>query len=271
MLSENHIFTLLNMESWEIFAPFRDDHIPADAPMLNKDVTKHNDYEILVGLEGVYPYYYNENCYNCKPGSIFLISPMLEHESFYTEGTNSVTHMWMFVNEQSLIASISQTHNGKMKGSFRCKVVYEDYTPKLKIYEIWNSLLNSKKISSQDLLNLKLAICHLFLAIIENKQMSTNEYQEEIMERTRNYIKKHFHQKIDIRHLARKMGYSKFHFMRLFKKYHTVTIQEYIDQQRLKKVKHLLADKATQKEIALQLGFSSRSSFTNWYGRNRSR
>jgi AraC-like DNA-binding protein len=271
MLSENHIFTLLNMESWEIFTPFLGDHSPADVPTLNKDVTKHNDYEILVGLEGVYPYYYNDVCYDCKPGSIFLISPMLEHESYYTEIPNSITHMWMFVNEQSLIVSISQTHNEKLKDIFRSKVAYEDYTPKLKIYEIWNSLINAKKITPQNLLQFKLAICHLFLAIIESKQLSINEYQGEIMERTRNYIKTHFHQKIDIRHLARKMGYSKFHFMRLFKKYYTVTIQEYIDQQRLKKVECLLADKTTQKEMAHQLGFSSQSSFANWYGRSRNK
>ena len=269
MLSENCISTLLNMDSWEIFSPFTTKYPLTDMSLVNKDITKHNDYEILIGLEGVYSYCYNGTCYSCKPGSIFLISPMLEHESYYTETSNPLTHMWINVTQDSLFVVVSQIINKKMKCIFRSKISYSGYTPKLEIFKIWNSLLNAKKTTPQNLLKLKLAICHLFLIIIQNRQLSLDEYQTEIMQRARNYIKKHFHQRVDIRQLSSKMGYSKFHFMRLFKQYHTVTVQEYIDQQRLKKVKHLLADKTTHKEIALQLGFSSRSSFANWYAKYR--
>ncbi len=269
MLSEEHASILLNMESWEIFSPFTETHLEADVSSINKDVTKHDNYEILVGLEGVYPYYYNGNCYNCKPGSIFLISPMLEHESYYTESRNNLTHMWMNITNESLLATVSNISDGKMKCSYRCKVAYRDYKPKLKIYEIWNYLLNAKKITPQNMFKLKLAISHLFLAIIENKQLSINEYQNEIMERARNYIKAHFRERINLNHLASKMGYSKFHFVRLFRQYHTVTVQEYIDQQRLKEVKTLLANKVTKKEIAYKLNFSSPSAFANWYAKYR--
>ena len=271
MLSENYISVLLNIESCEIFSPFTTAPALPSVSIVNKDITMHNSYEILVGLEGVYPYYYNGSCYSCKPGSIFLISPMIEHESYYTANLKPLTHMWMNVSPQSILVTVIIINDGKAKRTYRCNISYDDYTPKLKIYEIWNSLLAAKKIDYQKLLNLKLAICHLFLAIIESKQMSINEYQNEIMQRARNYIKEHFHKKIDLSNLASKMGYSKFHFSRLFKQYHTVTIQEYIDQYRLKEVNRLLADKATQKEIALQLGFSSRSSFANWYVKYRNK
>ncbi len=269
MLSENYISTLLNIDSWEIFSPFTTEHVLENVSLTNKDITKHNGYEILIGLEGVYSYYYNGTCYSCKPGSIFLISPMLEHESYYTETSNPLTHMWMHVFQDSLGVVIYQIINKKTKCIFRSKVSYSDYTPELEVFKIWNSLLTAKKITPQDLLELKLAICHLFLIIIQSKQLSLDEYQAEKMQRARNYIKEHFCQKIDIRQLSSQMGYSKFHFMRLFKKYHTVTIQEYIDQQRLKKVKALLINKVTHKEIAHQLGFSSRSSFANWYAKHR--
>jgi len=211
MLSENYISTLLNIDSWEIFSPFTTEHPLADASPINKDITKHNGYEILIGLEGVYSYCYNGTCYSCKPGSIFLIPPMLEHESYYTETSNPLTHMWLHVFQDSLSVVIYQIINKKTKCIFRSKVSYSDYTPKLEIFKIWNSLLKAKKTTPQDLLKLKLAICHLFLIIIQSKQLSRDEYQSEIMQRARNYIKEHFCQKVDIRQLSRKMGYSKFH------------------------------------------------------------
>ncbi len=268
MLSENHISTLLSMDSWEIFSPFTANQPLANISAADKDITTHhNEYEILVALEGVYSYYYNGNCYCCKPGSIFLISPGLEHESYYTEIANPLTHMWMNVAKDSLIVGIGQITNNRMKSIFRSRVSYSDYTPKLEIFKIWNSLLKAPKTTPQNLLKLKLALHHLFLIIIQSKQLSISDHKNETMLRARNYIKEHFHQKIDILQLARKMGYSKFHFMRLFKECHTVTIHEYIDQQRLNRVKELLAVKTTQKEIALQLGFSSRTSFANWYAK----
>jgi AraC-like DNA-binding protein len=271
MLSENYISTLLNIDSWEIFSPFTKQHPLENVSLTNKDITKHhNDYEILVGLEGIYPYYYNGACYCCKPGSIFLISPMLEHESYYTGVSNPLTHIWLNnVTQDSLLVGISKIINNKPKCIFRSKVSYSEYTPKLEIFKIWNLLLKAKKITPQDMLKLKLAICHLFYIIIQSKQLSNTDYKNEIMLQARDYIKEHFHQKIDISQLARKMGYSKFHFMRLFKECHAVTVHEYIDQQRLKRVNELLANKTTQKEIAFQLGFSSRTSFANWYAKHR--
>ena len=268
MLSEKYTSVLLNIDSWEIFSPFTTEHPLANVSHINKDITRHNNsYEILVGLEGIYPYYYNGNCYKCKPGSIFLISPMLEHESYYASVPYPLTHMWMNVSQKSMLVTVIDINEGKAKRTYRCRISYDDYTPRLKIYEIWNSLLNTKKISPKQLNSLKRAICQLFLIILESKQLSINEYQNEIMQRARGYIKEHFRERIDLNHLASKMGYSKFHFIRLFKQYHTVTVQEYIDQHRLREVKRLMADNLTQKEIAYKLGFLSRTSFANWYAK----
>lgn len=269
ILSENHASILLSMDSWELFTPFSDSCFLTNASMAKKNITIHNDYEILVGLEGVYPYYFNGHCYNCRPGSIFLISPMLEHESFYTENSNILTHMWIGITDTFSWATVYRINAGKMKKLYSCKVSYENYMPEIKIYEVWNSLITAKKITPQQLFKLKLAICHLFLAIINNRQLSINEYQVEIMQHARNYIKEHFRQEINLGHLARKMGYSKFHFTRLFKEYYTVTVQEYIDQYRIKEVEKLLSKNIPKKEVAFQLGFSSPSAFSNWYKKYR--
>jgi AraC-like DNA-binding protein len=257
------------MESWDIVSPYTQTQaLNRDLPE-NIDITKHNDYEILVGLKGVYPYYYNKACYSCNPGSIFLISPMIEHESYYSQASNKLAHLWIKVNEKYLLAAASDINNGKMKCFFRSKISYDNYVPGLKLYEIWSSLNGNKKNIQQNILKLKLALCHIFLAIIESKQLTINEYQDEIMECARDYIKSHFCQKISLSKLAAKMGYSKFHFARLFKEYHTVTFQEYINQYRLKETHRLLKENVSKKEIAFQLGFSSPSAFANWYSKYR--
>lgn len=269
MLAENLASVMLNMSEWELFLPFTGNRFLADASLAEKDLTRHNHYEILVGLEGAYPYYYHDHCYNCRPGSIFFISPMLEHESYYTSVAKQITHMWLSVAEDSLLASISQATPDTIKHIYKCKIVYNNYVPKLQLHAVWNSLLKTKKISDRNRFRLKLALHHLFLAIIESKPLSVNEYQGEIMQRARVFIKENFRRKIDLGHLAAKMGYSKFHFARLFKQYHTVTVQEYIDRQRLHEVDSLLTRRISKKEIAYRLGFSSPSAFSNWHVRYR--
>ena len=156
-----------------------------------------------------------------------------------------------------------------MKAFFRTRIIYDTYDPKLKIYDTWNSILKKKNINSRHLLDLKLDLSHLFLAVIKAKPLSINQYQSEIMLRAKKYIKEHFKQRINLDQLATEMGYSKFHFVRLFKKYFTLTIQEYIDVQRLKYVNSKLSEKVSKKEISNNLGFSSPTAFSNWYSKYR--
>ena len=269
MINEEYISILLNMDKWEIHAPFIETSPIENNSPANKDLTKHNYHEILVGISGNYPYYFNGACYNCKPGSIFLISPMLEHESYYTDTPMKLKHMWMNFASDNLLAAVSEINGKKAKCLLKKKIEYKAYNPEIEILEIWNSLLKAKEVSPSALLRLKVAICRLFIAIINGKQMTNCEYQEEIMIRARAFIRENFMKRISLDYLANKMGYSKFHFINLFKRYHTVTVQEYIDQQRLKYVRTSLADKMSKKEIAHNLGFSSPSSFANWLSKYR--
>jgi len=64
--------------------------------------------------------------------------------------------------------------------------------------------------------------------------------------------------------LARFSGYSKFHFLREFKKYSGKSVHEYIDECRMKKVEEMLKNGHNKSEIAESLGFSSLTVFCRW-------
>ena len=70
------------------------------------------------------------------------------------------------------------------------------------------------------------------------------------------YIKGNLHQKISIEQLAKLAFVSKSNFFRLFKYEIGISPNEYILQQRIQRVKELLKENQSIKEIAFATGFS---------------
>jgi len=67
--------------------------------------------------------------------------------------------------------------------------------------------------------------------------------------------------------LARIAGYSKYHFVRVFKQHAGQSVHEYIDRCRLAKVNVMQQQGFAQKEISRELGFSAPPAFSRWYRR----
>jgi len=65
--------------------------------------------------------------------------------------------------------------------------------------------------------------------------------------------------------LADMAGYSKFHFLRVFKQETGMTVQAFINAARATRVAELQANGASVGAIAQELGFASASSFRRWW------
>ncbi len=75
------------------------------------------------------------------------------------------------------------------------------------------------------------------------------------------YIDKHFSENINLDKIANKALVSKFHFIRLFKKYYGRTPNQYLQEVRIEKAKKLLLKRNTIDEVCAAIGFASKTSF----------
>lgn len=86
--------------------------------------------------------------------------------------------------------------------------------------------------------------------------------KNEIIERTKNYIFQHLHNKIIIGEIGHEMGVSTTYLSELFHKIEGVTIQRYIRREKIRLAENLLRySEYTVQEIALYLSFCSQSHF----------
>lgn len=76
------------------------------------------------------------------------------------------------------------------------------------------------------------------------------------------HIEEHYMEDLDLDTLAESVGFSKYHFLRLFKQYTGTTLGEYTTLYRLKVAEKLLCDpNISITDVAAQSGFSSISTF----------
>lgn len=90
------------------------------------------------------------------------------------------------------------------------------------------------------------------------KQM---EYLEVIMKAC-NYINQHYQEKLSLENTAATVGFSKFHFTRIFKQYMNMTFYEYLNKKRVQCAEGLLySTEMSVTDVAMNSGFSSMSAF----------
>ncbi len=82
------------------------------------------------------------------------------------------------------------------------------------------------------------------------------------------YIDRHFAERIDLNNIAGAAYFSKYHFLRLFKKTYGRTPHQYLTSLRIERAKELLSADMPCGEVCLALGFESLSSFTRLFKRH---
>lgn len=98
-----------------------------------------------------------------------------------------------------------------------------------------------------------------------HNQTNVKEYVAQIMTVCR-YIDEHFTEELTLGDMAYKIGYSKFHFSRIFKQAANVSFYKYVNHRRIEHSQELLVntDLAVSK-IAVMCGFPSASSFIRMF------
>ena len=79
------------------------------------------------------------------------------------------------------------------------------------------------------------------------------------------FMDTHFAEKIDLNNIADEAYFSKFHFIRLFKKIYNKTPHQYLTEVRIGKAKELLKNRKLVADVCFMVGFDSISSFTGLF------
>lgn len=85
--------------------------------------------------------------------------------------------------------------------------------------------------------------------------------------RTKRYIDRHYAENIDLEHIADEACYSKYHFLRVFKRVYGQTPHQYLTTVRIEKAKQLLKEGRPVTEACRAVGFESAGSFTELFKR----
>ena len=93
----------------------------------------------------------------------------------------------------------------------------------------------------------------------------SNEAQIDIAVNTRKYINANFEEEIRLDQLAHLQHTSKFHLIRLFKRYYGITPHQYLIGKRMEEAKRLLKKGNSISDTCYKVGFESINSFSNLF------
>ncbi|SMO84531.1 helix-turn-helix domain-containing protein [Fodinibius sediminis] len=93
----------------------------------------------------------------------------------------------------------------------------------------------------------------------------SNELQIATIIQTRQFIINNFDKKLNLDLLSRRQHISKFHLLRLFKRYYGLTIRQYLIETRLEKSKEFLANGMSVTETCFAVGYESPGSFSTLF------
>ena len=122
-----------------------------------------------------------------------------------------------------------------------------------------------KTATQQYLAGIAFNILGTILSLAQNRNFESRESAQKI-ERAKIIMIENIHKNIDIKGIARNLGISYSLFRKAFKKYTGYAPAQYVQEQKLRKAKELLAEtNLTVKEISYELNFSSYEYFLSFF------
>lgn len=230
----------------------------------------HNALEVIMPVENHYQVVIKGTTYTIQPGELLIIPPNELHRLIAPK--SGIRFIFLFdISLISKIKGYSSIQTIYAHPLHICKdnfpYVYED------IYQCFVQIRNEyfNKTEFADLTIYSLLI-QILVKLGYNHVNSFNDENPGRMESQKKYVKKftelmdyideHYMEDLTLENIADEIGFSKFHFSRLFKQYTNFTFCDYLTHRRIKAAQALLCNEELSiTEIALQSGFSSISTF----------
>lgn len=238
----------------------------------------HTALEIIMPMENYYDAHIAGEQYRIKPGEVIVIPPGEVHELIAPPNGKR----FIFLFDISMIAQL------KGFAGIQSLLVQPLYiTPETyphiydEVYQILVQIRNEyfNKTEYAELVIYSLLL-NFFVKFGYNRINAENLFpnvrlykQKEYVQKFNNlmdYIDTHYMEDLNLEDIAESIGFSKFHFSRLFKQYTNFTFCDYLCYRRIKVAEELLAEPDLSiTEIAMQAGFPSISTFNRLFKQHK--
>ncbi len=273
-LFDDHILpVLLDIRSWKLVSARWTDLQARAVSRHRRWMASHQHAhaypEVMIGLRGHAVYGFNQQIYPCGPGSAFVFDPELTHDVGYPPWTPTTTWLWIAFVEDKAMARLLDCRHGRIR--VRSNI---DCLVDLDHAGLWrqgtSAAFGAELPAELVRLHLLAALAKVVAALVEKGYRDTagdqqHRFQREKIEAICRHLRKTGGRDGDLENLAQIAGYSKFHFLRLFKEYTGHSVHNFINQARIGKVEAGLARGQSHKTMATELGFSCPAAFSRWY------
>ncbi len=232
----------------------------------------HPFQEILVPLQGECLYGFNGHSYPCGPGVIFFFNCNEQHDFYYPVFTSGVIHLWFSFSQGITMTRIIHVKDGASARTRPSALISGNQTSKTML-DFWSQAAQDRKAkSSRKRIKLIMGIGAMLLAahknFVDSEDLDPAQHHLNAVMMVRKHLDATCGSGDSLDSLAHLAGFSKYHFLRIFKAHTGASIHAYINRKRMQKVKDMLRRGRLKKEIAAELGFSSPISFSRWFKDN---
>lgn len=234
----------------------------------------HRAMEIICPVENFYDVETDNESYRVNPGEILLIPPGEIHKLNAPE----FGKRFIYLMNISLISKLKGFAGIQSILSHPLLITKETY-PKIYddvyqlLLQIRNEYFNSAEYAE---LTIQALLLNMFVKIGDNHNNAEELFpnvrlykQKEYVQKFNmalEYIDKHYMEDVTLEEVADQIGFSKYHFSRLFKQYTDYTFCDYLTYRRIKVAEEYLASPDYSiTEVAMQSGFSSISTFNRLF------
>lgn len=242
--------------------------------VMNYSAHWHTAMEIINPVENHYDAVINGEKYRINPGDILIIPPGEVHELLAPESGKR----FIFLMNISLISKL-KGFSGIQSMLSHPLLLSKDNFPKIydDIYQILLQIRN-EYFNNNDYaeLTIQALLINLLVKIGEHHNNAEELFPNVRLYKQKEYVQKfnqaleyidnHYMEDVSLEDVADQIGFSKYHFSRLFKQYTDYTFCDYLTFRRIKVAEDYLASPDYSiTEVAMQAGFSSISTFNRLF------
>lgn len=226
----------------------------------------HNELEIINVKKGTVIAQVNEIKYELKKGDLLFINSGFVHNFFVGDG---ICDWDTFVFDYNFLSSML---DDRVYQKFILPLLENNYFIQELIIskEVENILIEIADIYHQKKpfyeIKIKSLLYDLFFELYKNDYIiKDKDKTDDIMNKLKqslDYIYNNYQTNIQVKDIAGSCFLNEFYYMRLFKKYMNMTVNEYLNRYRLQKaINYLVNTNLSVTEIAYKCGFASSSYF----------
>lgn len=235
----------------------------------NFDSHYHNCAEIIFMYEGECTYSFSSKEVPLKTGDIVVIPPYMMHKQ---TANHPYKQFVALLDVGPLINfGLFSTHTSSIKDILLCNTetcpqiynsIYNSFIDMINSYFTYNSFweIESYSYFMQMLIcigrNIKSTAQADAIAPTTTSKIQFIKFEELLQ-----YMDANFSEQLSLEDMSNRVGFSKYHFVRLFKEYTGTTFYNYLTNKRIQHAKILLSGTDEITDIAFQCGYNNQTSF----------